>query len=542
MNFRVRSLLLVVVLALALGGVASAQGLPRGAAVTPRDAMGPAFTYQGRLARNGVAMGSNTPVACDMQFGLWDALSDGAQLGITDIENGVTVANGIFTVRLNSSGLFGEYAFDGEERWLEVQVKCPSDADFVTLVPRQPITAAPFAQTASTALGLQLPFAAGVNLNAAPLSITNAGNGPAVYGEHSSSTGTTAGVVGLTASTANDAAAVAGYATSSAGRTVGVYGESDSTQFAGAEKAGGGGDPVAYGVVGKARASGGAGVYGTNDATSSTPTGVLGSVKAAGGRGVVGQADSLSGFAVGVFGTSLASGGAGGYFENTNGGNGAFIHGQGSARDAAALRVRNVQQDRGMAAYLTNSSNFATAHVANAGSGEVLYLQNGGGDFIRAVNQSETDAKFRVTTSGDVRADGAFTSPAADFAEMLEGAAGLEPGDVLVIGQDGRLTRSTQAYQTSVAGVYSTAPGFLGGQPMTDKAEDKVPLAVVGVVPVKVTDENGPIQPGDLLTTSSVAGHAMKAGANAPSGAVVGKALEPQKSGNGRIRMLVTLH
>ncbi|MFN8481979.1 MAG: hypothetical protein U0768_02835 [Anaerolineae bacterium] len=535
-------LLLILVLAFAFWGVAAAQGPSPARARSPRDAMGPAFTYQGRLARNGIPIGGNAPVACDMQFGLWDSLSEGGQLGITDIENGVTVANGVFTAQLNSSGLFGEYAFDGEERWLEVQVKCPGDADFVTLVPRQPITAAPFALSASQALGLRLPFAADVNLSAAPVSITNAGDGPAVYGEHNSSAGTTAGIVGLTASRTDDAAAVAGYATSSTGRTVGVYGESVSTQVVAGDKVGGGGDPVAYGVVGRTRASGGAGVYGTNDATTSTPTGVLGTVRAAGGRGVVGESDALSGFSVGVFGTSLSPGGAGGYFENTNGGIGAHIYGQGSARDAAALRVRNVQQAAGMAAYLTNSSNFATAHFANGGSGEVLYLQNGSGDFIRAVNQPETDIKFRVTTSGDVRADGAFASPAADFAEMLGGKAGLEPGDVLVVGEDGELTQSTEPYQTSVVGVYSTAPGFVGGQAMGDSAKGKVPLAVVGVAPVKVTDENGAVRPGDLLTTSKTPGHAMKAKPDAPNGTIVGKALEAHTNGMGRIRMLVVLH
>ncbi len=37
-----------------------------------------------------------------------------------------------------------------------------------------------------------------------------------------------------------------------------------------------------------------------------------------------------------------------------------------------------------------------------------------------------------------------------------------------------------------------------------------IPLALSGRVPVKVTDENGGIKAGDLLTTSSLTGHAMK--------------------------------
>jgi hypothetical protein len=147
-----------------------------------------------------------------------------------------------------------------------------------------------------------------------------------------------------------------------------------------------------------------------------------------------------------------------------------------------------------------------------------------------------------------VRSDVGFNTPAADFAEMLPAVPGLEAGDVLIIGPDGRLARSTRAYQSSVAGVYSTQPGFVGGQPVTGERDDHIPLAVLGVVPVKVTAEGGPIAPGDLLATSSTPGHAMRAapltieGVSVfPSGAILGKALEAWEAGTGVIRMLVVL-
>jgi regulator of RNase E activity RraA len=131
----------------------------------------------------------------------------------------------------------------------------------------------------------------------------------------------------------------------------------------------------------------------------------------------------------------------------------------------------------------------------------------------------------------------------ADFAEMLPAAAGLEPGDVLVIDPDGQLIRSTEPYQASVAGVYSTKPGFVGGQPVEGTVAGAIPLAVVGVVPVKVTTENGAIRPGDLLVASAIPGHAMKAGPNPPQGTVIGKALEKldASQGIGIIKMLATL-
>jgi hypothetical protein len=156
--------------------------------------------------------------------------------------------------------------------------------------------------------------------------------------------------------------------------------------------------------------------------------------------------------------------------------------------------------------------------------------------------------RFKVTRSGHVRADGTFTSPAADLAEMLPAVGGLEPGDVLILRTDGKLTRSITSNSTGVTGVYSTNPGFLGGSSDDDDTAGKIPLAIAGVVPVKVSAENGPIVPGDLLTTSSTPGHAMKADqveADGISfylpGTIIGKALEPLEQGTGVISVLVTL-
>jgi hypothetical protein len=148
---------------------------------------------------------------------------------------------------------------------------------------------------------------------------------------------------------------------------------------------------------------------------------------------------------------------------------------------------------------------------------------------------------FDVDDSGEVYADGSFNPGGADFAEMLPAVDGLEGGDLLTIGPDGRLVRTTHAYQSSVVGVYSTRPGFVGGAGDDDDLSGKIPLAVVGVVPVKANAENGPIDPGDLLVASSTPGHAMKAGPDPRIGTVVGKALEGMESGTGVIQILVTL-
>ncbi len=81
-----------------------------------------------------------------------------------------------------------------------------------------------------------------------------------------------------------------------------------------------------------------------------------------------------------------------------------------------------------------------------------------------------------------------------------------EAGDVLVIGSDDSsdVVKSSTPYSTFVAGVYSTKPGLVGRRQTIDMKADsaEVPMAMVGIVPTKVTTENGPIHRGDLLVSS----------------------------------------
>ena len=66
-------------------------------------------------------------------------------------------------------------------------------------------------------------------------------------------------------------------------------------------------------------------------------------------------------------------------------------------------------------------------------------------------------------------------------------------------------------------------------------------LALVGRVAVKVSAENGPIRPGDLLVASSTPGHAICAQSSPEPGTILGKALDDLESGKGIIEMLVML-
>lgn len=104
-------------------------------------ALGDAFTYQGTILSGGVP----TQGTCDLSFGLFDATSGGAALGAQQL-TAVEVSRGQFTVRLNEASQFGASAFNGQERWMQLAVRCPSGSGaFVTLAPRQPVRAEPLA-------------------------------------------------------------------------------------------------------------------------------------------------------------------------------------------------------------------------------------------------------------------------------------------------------------------------------------------------------------------------------------------------------------
>lgn len=122
-----------------------------------------------------------------------------------------------------------------------------------------------------------------------------------------------------------------------------------------------------------------------------------------------------------------------------------------------------------------------------------------------------------------------------------------EAGDVLVIdpSHPGNFLKSTKPYSRLVAGIYSTKPGLIGRRQTTTDPKlraEEVPMAMVGIVPTKVTAENGPIEVGDLMVTSSQPGYAMKGTDGLmKTGAVIGKALGSLSSGTGVIEVLVSL-
>jgi hypothetical protein len=225
------------------------------------------------------------------------------------------------------------------------------------------------------------------------------------------------------------------------------------------------------------------------------------------------------------------------------------------------------------ATYGIYAENNSSSHGVSGAAGYFVYSGTGDSHAIIAeasghygsypIYANRTDCSgvgyycYGVYTPDKIYAARFDTTP-SDVAEYFPTDQPLEPGDVVVIDPaNGRLVRVTKPNDTTVAGVISTQPGIALGSsdpeldltnPTNGSADGNVPLALVGRVPVKVSAENGPIRPGDLLTTSSTPGHAMLAipvEINGVSfylpGTIIGKALESLEAGTGVILVLITL-
>jgi hypothetical protein len=259
----------------------------------------PAFTYQGNLSRNGQPVNAT----CAFRFTLWDELSGGSRRGDPYSNTAVPVQGGVFTVLINFLN-----QFKGDELYQQTEVRCPGDADFITLAPRQLVAAVPYAIGLRPGAAMRSTASRDVFYAeiAAPDSIAIHGKATlqgstAVFGESALWAGVwgqsdgASGVVGISRSTFSGGV----YGTNT-GRGYGVHGKAING-------AGVFGESTAwYGVYGKSASQPGVvgestnhdGVYGT--ASGPDRIGVKGVATAKGGVGVWGA----SNVATGVYGVT----------------------------------------------------------------------------------------------------------------------------------------------------------------------------------------------------------------------------------------------
>jgi hypothetical protein len=362
---------------------------------------------------------------------------------------------------------------------------------------------------------LQLPYSANVNSASTILSLTATGSGS---------------TLSLSNTNAGNNSDVLRIATNSQGRSLNI----SSTNAGSAAPA----LEIDHDGIGR-------GVL-ANSAGGTAVEGITGSISAAGviGRNTTGEA--IVGFSSGVNGVGAVVG--------RSDGAGYGVRGFNTQGGWGVMGQAGISGGTGVAGEFTNvnAANSSPALIAttNNSSGTVLLVRatsgTASGDLATFVKNSSNVARIDYLGAGYFNG-GTFNS-GADVAEAFETVgpvAAYEPGDVLVIATTRRRTveKSTDAYSTRVAGVYATKPGVL----LTDRAisadhSDTVPMGVVGVIPTKVSGENGPIQPGDLLVSSSTPGHAMRAGDHVPAGTTIGKALDAfDGRGTGMIQVLVSI-
>ncbi|MGY2119299.1 hypothetical protein ACW9HR_35860 [Nocardia gipuzkoensis] len=184
------------------------------------------------------------------------------------------------------------------------------------------------------------------------------------------------------------------------------------------------------------------------------------------------------------------------------------------------------------------------ANLKMGGSNEdgdiLLYPKNGN------IEDTGQTATIRLDgESGNIIIAGDLSLQAADCAEefdIIEGGD-VGPGAVVVLTDTGHIRESSHAYDKRVMGVVSGAGQFRPGIVLDRQtsAGQRAAVAMMGKVYCQVDADFGEIEIGDLLSTSTTPGHAMKATDTARAfGAVIGKAMRPWDQGVGLIPVLVS--
>jgi hypothetical protein len=498
-----------------------------------------AFTYQGQLKFGGIpAEGDH-----DFRFQLYDAPNGGSPVGGNAVHVTSPVVNGLFAVELE----FGLNAFNGEARWLEVGVRATgAGGDHNILLPRQSLTAAPYALYA-----LDAPSGTGgywtlsgddlynnntgrvgvrtgspkFNLHVYDMLPTGPNQPPTTFGVQWTQSvippppppnewfyfavGGSAPTVGSGTRLIRESGTELHFQTQDA-----IYSGSPSTQMV----------LDADGRVGIGTMSPAAmldvdttsGVHGIRSSTPAIP---------------------ISAYRTSTSGTSPA------------------IHAECNSEDANASAIRGyiMSTSPGSGSAAVSGHNYGTqlkgygVKGSHDGYGVGVYGLSTNGI---AIYGKTTNGGYAGWFDGGPVKVGVLEITGADVAEKFpvsHDATEAQPGMVMEIDPEnpGELCLARGAYNRRVAGVISGANNLptgaiLGHLPGN---EDALPVALSGRVWVRCDATAHAVEPGDLLTTSSVPGHAMKVtDHDRANGAILGKAMTGLEAGEkGLVLVLVAL-
>lgn len=186
---------------------------------------------------------------------------------------------------------------------------------------------------------------------------------------------------------------------------------------------------------------------------------------------------------------------------------------------------------------------------------EILASEGSGGSQISLFNDSghltiEMDADFGASNVGRIITDEIQIKGGSDLAEYFDSAEDLDllvKGTLVCIDEnsEGKIKLCSTARDRKVLGVISGANGIHPGMIMGQEgsiANGDFPIALLGRVYVKSNNENGEIEVGDFLTSSSEKGEAMRVNDfYKAQGAILGKALTKRNSKTGFVLVLVNL-
>ena len=189
---------------------------------------------------------------------------------------------------------------------------------------------------------------------------------------------------------------------------------------------------------------------------------------------------------------------------------------------------------------IDKASNEDKIGINFSGTGNILFNTTGNvgiGTTNPGANKLKVEGAASITE--DLTVGGAFNAGGADLAEEFTTEEEIEERTVVIMGDNGYKSAKPcdSEYDTKVIGVVSDNPAVIMGRV---NSEHKAIIAISGVDTVKVSVINGIIKKGDLLTTSNIAGYAMKA-TDAKIGTIIGKALEECDNGKCEIKALINL-